>query len=91
MCIFRRRIRDLIPILPGKYLPHTTWKDTLAAREEALQNRHMKALELWSEHTHKLPTLAVGDRIRLENQNGRRQTNGIEQVLSSKSNNLTST
>ncbi|KAK3752546.1 hypothetical protein QZH41_003484, partial [Actinostola sp. cb2023] len=44
-CVFGRPIKDFIPILPGRYKPHPTWSDTLAAREEALRNRHIKAAE----------------------------------------------
>ena len=43
--LFGHPIRDFIPILPNKYKPHQTWQDTLAAREEALRNCHMKAAE----------------------------------------------
>ena len=69
-CIFGRPIKDFIPILPGHYKPHPTWSDTLAAREEALRNRHMKAVERWSEHTRRLPPLAVGNHVRIQNQTG---------------------
>ena len=69
-CIFRRPTKDFIPILPGRYKPHPTWSDTLAAREEALRNRHMKAVEGWSKHTRKLPPLAVGNHVRIQNQTG---------------------
>ena len=37
MCIFGRPTMDLIPILPGKYQPHQTWKESLLLREEALR------------------------------------------------------
>ena len=70
MSIFGRPIRDFIPILPGRYRPHNTWKETLLAREEALRNRHMKAAERWSEHTKRLPPLKVGDTVRIQNQTG---------------------
>ena len=50
MCVFGHQIRDFIPILPQKYIPHRSWRDTLEAREEALRNRHMKAHERLSEH-----------------------------------------
>ena len=43
---------------------------TLATREEALKNRHMKAAERWSEHTKRLPSLAVGNHVRIQNQTG---------------------
>jgi hypothetical protein len=70
MSIFGRPIRDFIPILPGRYRPHSTWRETLLAREEALRNRHMKAAERWSEHTRRLPSLKVGDTVRIQNQTG---------------------
>ena len=70
MCVFGRPIRDFIPILPGKYKPHQTWKETLKAREEALRNRHMRSAEYWSEHTKKLRPLEVGNYVRLQNQTG---------------------
>ena len=60
MCVFGRPIKDFIPILPGRYEPHPTWIDTLAKREEALRNRHMKSYERWAEHTRALPPLIVG-------------------------------
>ena len=69
-CIFGRNIRDFVPIHPGKYCPHPTWKETLQAREEALRIRHMKVSENLSEHTRCLPPLKVGDRVRLQNQTG---------------------
>ena len=67
MCVFGRPIRDFIPILPGHYKPHITWRETLVARENALRNRHMKAMEHWSEHTRQLPPLV---RVRIQNQTG---------------------
>ena len=70
MCIFGRPTRDLIPILPGKYHPHQTWRESLIAREEALRNRHMIHHEKWKEHTKALPPLRVGDHVRIQNQTG---------------------
>ena len=61
MCVFGRPVKDLIPILPGKYNPHTTWRESLQLREEALRHRHMRHQEKWSEHTKTLPPLQVGD------------------------------
>ena len=51
-------------------------RNTIAAREDALRNyRHMKAQEQWSEHTKRLPPLAVSDHvIRIQNQIGPRPT-----------------
>ena len=70
MCVFGRPIKDLIPILPGKYKPHNTWSETLSAREEALRIRHMRAAEKLSEHTKQLPPLIIGDLVRIQNQTG---------------------
>ena len=68
--MFGRKIRDLIPILPGRYEPHGTWKDTLDKRELALKKRHIKAAERWSQATKQLPPLKVGDSVRVQNQVG---------------------
>ena len=57
MCIFGRPIRDSIPIFPGHYRPHPTWRETLEAREEELCNHHMKAMERCCEHTKRLTPL----------------------------------
>ena len=70
MCLFGRPIKDFIPIHPGRYKPQLTWQETLAAREEALRNRQIKAQERWSEHTKRLPPLAVSDHVRIQNQIG---------------------
>ena len=70
MCLFGRMIRDFIPVIPGKYLPHDTWRDTLRAREDALRKRHIKMHDYWSEYTRRLPALAVGDYVRIQNQTG---------------------
>lgn len=70
MCIFGRPMKDLIPILPGKYHPHPTWRDSLRLREEALRQRHMREQDKWSEHTKALSPLRVGDRVRIQNQTG---------------------
>ena len=69
-CLFGRPIRDFIPIHPGKYEPHPTWKETLRAREEALRKRHIKDCERLSEHTKHLVPLKVGDFVRIQNQTG---------------------
>lgn len=73
-CVFGRPIKDFILVLPGRYEPHPTWKDTLDRREEALRARHMKAQERWSEHTKRLPPLKVGDLVLIQNQVGHHPT-----------------
>ena len=70
MCVFGRPTKDLIPILPGKYHPHPTWRNSLNLREEALRHRHMRHQEQWSEHTKLLPPLKIGDRVRIQDQTG---------------------
>ena len=74
MCLFGRPIKDLIPILPGHYEPHPTWKNTLDKREDAIRNRHMRLSEKWSEHTKQLPPLKIGDCVRIQNQIGHHPT-----------------
>ncbi len=69
-CVFGRPIKDFIPILPSRYKPHPTWQDTLATRENALRNRHIKAAERWSAHTRRLPPLVIGNHVILRNQTG---------------------
>ena len=70
MCVFGRPTRDFILVIPGKYRPHETWRETLKAREEALRKRHVRTAETWAEHTKRLPPLAVGDFVRVQNQTG---------------------
>ncbi len=70
MAVFGRPVKDLVAILPGKYLPHQYWRDILADREETLQKRHSKDHDRWSEHTRTLPQLMIGDLVRIQNQTG---------------------
>ena len=70
MCVFGRPVRDRIPILPGKYHPHSVWSDSLQRREEALCHRHMRHQDQWNEHTKALSPLKIGDRVRIQNQTG---------------------
>ena len=77
MCIFGRPTKDLIPILPGKYRPHSTWIESTELREKALRKRNMAAQEYWSQHTKSLPELKVGDHVRIQNQIGHHPTNSV--------------
>ena len=74
--IFGRPIRDFVPIMPGRYQPHPTWRETLMAREEALRCRHMKIHDRLSEHTRILSPLVAGDNVRLQNITAHIQLNG---------------
>lgn len=70
MCLFGRPIRDFIPILPGKYLPHPTWQSVIHDRETALRRSHMAIAENLTQHSRRLPPLQVGDCVRIQNQTG---------------------
>lgn len=70
MCIFGRPIRDFIPILPGKYQPHETWRSTSVAREEVPRNSHMRCAEKLTENTKRLPPFVVCDHVRIQYQIG---------------------
>ena len=70
MCIFGSPTRSTISILPGKYRPHPTWRDTLQRREEALRTRHFKIAERLSLGTRHIPPLRIGDHVRIQNQMG---------------------
>ena len=68
--VFGHQIRDFIPVKPGKYVPFHTWSDTAKNRETAFMQRHVKEIEVLSEHTKQLPPLKVGDNVRIQNQSG---------------------
>ena len=70
MYVFGHQIRHFLPVLPEKYRPHSSWRNTLEAREEALRHCHIRAHKCLSEHTRRLPTLKVGDHVRIQNQTG---------------------
>ena len=67
LIIFGRPIRDAIPIPLGRYCPHSTWRELLEYREKALAQRHCREHEKWSEHTHLLTPLRVGDNVYIQN------------------------
>lgn len=70
MILFKRPIRDFIPILPGKYRPADVWVETSNDRERALRIRHAREVERLTQYTKKLPPLKVGDHVRIQNQTG---------------------
>ena len=55
MIVFGRCVRDLIPVLPGKYTPQQAWTDNTGLRESALRKRHLRAAERLTAHTKRLP------------------------------------
>lgn len=70
MLLFGRQVRDMIPAMIGKYVPHESWANMLNHREHVLKERYVKGKEAWSEHTRKLPDLRVGDLCFIQNQTG---------------------
>ena len=68
--VFGRSIKDLIPVLPGKYHPHPYWTQLMLQRERTLDQRHARDHDRWTEHSRPLPPLRVGDRVRVQNQTG---------------------
>ena len=68
--VFGRPIKDFIPVLPGKYKPHDTWRENRRNREEALRCRHAQTIERLAEHTVRIKPLKVGDHVRIQNQTG---------------------
>ena len=68
--IFGRPIKDFIPILPGSYRPHGTWKGTSRAREEAMRARKVGNAERLTEDTGRVQPLKIGDRVFTQNQTG---------------------
>ena len=70
IAVFARPIKDLIPVLPGKLHLHPYWDKLLDHREATMATRSETELGKWSEHTHPLPQLKVGDVVRVQNQTG---------------------
>ena len=70
MIVFGRCVRDLIPVLLGKYTLQQAWTDNAGLRESALRKRHLRAAERLTAHTKRLPPLRVGDHVRIQNQFG---------------------
>ena len=68
--IFGRKIKDFLPIPPGKYHPQEGWRLDREAREKALRTRYCRGYEKWSEHTKQLKPLMAGDKVFVQNQSG---------------------
>ena len=67
MAIFGRQVRDGLPVLPGHYNPHNTWRELLDHREHAMARRHIAGREQWGAHTKSLAKLVQGDNVFLQN------------------------
>ena len=63
MAIFGRQVRDGLPVLPGHYNPHNTWRELLDHREHAMARRHIAGREQWEAHTKDLAKLVQGDNV----------------------------
>ena len=68
--IFGRKLRDCLPISPGKLELRREWKETLLNREKAMARRHLRRGQELSEHTRKLASLVVGQPVSIQNQTG---------------------
>ena len=68
--IFGRPIRDLLPIIPGRYAIPPQWRKTLTHREEVLAKKHATQGERWTRDTRPISPLRQGDRVWLQNQIG---------------------
>ena len=67
MAVFGRQVRDGLPVLPGHYNPHNTWRELLDHREHAMARRHIAGREQWEAHTKSLAPLITGDNVFLQN------------------------
>ena len=65
MAIFGRHVRDGLPVLPGHYNTHNTWRELLDHREQAMARRHIAGREQWEAHTMDLAQLVKGDNVYL--------------------------
>ena len=70
--IFGRAVKDTMPMDKGKYRPSEKWLIKLNQREEALRVRQDRANKSWTEHTRSMRQLKLGDKVRIQNQNGSR-------------------
>ena len=68
--VFGRKIKDLLPIMPGKLKMNPEWHRMLKAREEALARRHLKRGEELTEHSRTRKSLKVGTSVSIQNQHG---------------------
>ena len=67
MAVFVVQVRDGLPVLPGHYTPHNTWRELLDHREKAMAWRHIAGREQWEAHTKTLPALQCGDKVLMQN------------------------
>ena len=68
--LFGRPIRDFQPIRPGQFRPAEVWVDCAEKRELAMKTRLSLGGEMWSQHTHPLAPITVGQKEFVQNQRG---------------------
>jgi hypothetical protein len=73
--VFGRTIKELLPGIPGDLKINPEWQITMEKREEALARRHATRKEALSEHTKRLPPLANGTVVLVQNQTGNKPKN----------------
>ena len=69
--VFGRNIRDFIPVLPYKYEPCQEWSLLQEDRERAFAKKLYDDGTRLAVGTKKMPPLAIGDRVFVQNQTGR--------------------
>ena len=68
--VFGRKLKDFLPITPGKLVMNPEWHTMLAQRETALARRHQVRGADLTEHTRQLKPLVLGTTVSLQNQRG---------------------
>ena len=72
-----RQLRDTLPFINKDVMVfnnsevHPQWREAWKAKEEALKTRYVKTMESLNEHSRQLVPLQQGDRVMIQNQNGR--------------------
>ena len=69
--VFGRNVRDFIAVLPYKYAPRQEWSLLQEDRERAFAMKLYNDGTRLAMGTRKMPPLAVGDRVLVQNQTGR--------------------
>ena len=68
--LFRRPLRDHLPVKPGMFRPSEVWITTRNQWELALRHRISQSGERWAAHTKPLPDLKPGQNVFIQNQQG---------------------
>ena len=68
--VFGRRIKDLIPIRPGRLRVAPRWAEMLKQQETVMARRHLARGKELIKHTRELVPRKVGDTVSIQNQQG---------------------